>query len=206
MWPAYVTWGGWSLFFSWWTSRRWIPLSHSRTRDDTFLMSSSYHSLLASSIFSSQPSSIGNLFIPFNWGSWAPLKVIVFSWQLLLDKFSYIENLLKRKVIMDFGVTLCLICGVFVESALHLFITYDLVSSVVYMILSWLAWQTVLPRDPSLFFEYFLSLVGSVLWLFNKLVRNWGEIYFFDFEMVFKKINRELLHLHKFTSKPYHVD
>lgn len=69
---------------------------------------------------------------PFIWGSQKLSKVIVFSWQLLLYRFSPRENLFKIKVIMHCCFTLCPIYDDFVESTSHLFVPRDLASSILY--------------------------------------------------------------------------
>ena len=69
------------------------------------------------------------IYFPHIWDSWPPSKVIVFFLQVLLNRFSYRENLFKKKLILDPSFTVCPICGVFVESASHLFVTDDLASN-----------------------------------------------------------------------------
>lgn len=92
-------------------------------------MSSDYHSLLTSYIVSSHSSTTGNLSLPHILGSCTPSKVIVFSWHLVLDMLFSREILFKRNVIVDLVLTIFHICGVFVESTSHSFVTCDFVSN-----------------------------------------------------------------------------
>ncbi|MCH80513.1 putative non-LTR retroelement reverse transcriptase, partial [Trifolium medium] len=62
------------------------------------------------------------------WKSWAPSKVIVFSWQLLQDRVPTRQNLLKRRVIMEATGSFCALCGDFVELVHHHFTTCDSIS------------------------------------------------------------------------------
>ncbi|GAU20655.1 hypothetical protein TSUD_230690 [Trifolium subterraneum] len=45
------------------------------------------------------------------WKSWAPSKVIVFSWQLFQDRVPTRQNLLRRRVIRDPSGALCAFCA-----------------------------------------------------------------------------------------------
>ncbi|MCI33082.1 F-box family protein, partial [Trifolium medium] len=68
------------------------------------------------------------------WKSWVPLKVIVFSWQLLQDRIPSRQNLLRRKVLPDPDSAICALCGLSEESFVHLFISCPVVSSVWYTV------------------------------------------------------------------------
>ncbi|GAU25614.1 hypothetical protein TSUD_260480 [Trifolium subterraneum] len=70
------------------------------------------------------------------WKSWAPSKVIVFSWQLLQDRVPTRQNLLRRRVFREASMSFCALCGDFVESVDHLFITCDCISKFWYNIAS----------------------------------------------------------------------
>lgn len=52
----------------------------------------------------------------------SPLKVNVFSWQLLQDRISTRQNLFSRRIIVDPGGISCAFCNENVESACHLFV------------------------------------------------------------------------------------
>ncbi|GAU10909.1 hypothetical protein TSUD_426860, partial [Trifolium subterraneum] len=64
------------------------------------------------------------------WKSWAPLKVVVFSWKLLQDRIPSRLNLLRRRVFPNPESALCALCGLSGESSAHLFISCPVVSSI----------------------------------------------------------------------------
>ncbi|PNX71829.1 cysteine-rich receptor-like protein kinase, partial [Trifolium pratense] len=45
------------------------------------------------------------------WKSWAPLKVVVFSWQLLQDGIPSHQNFLRRRVLATPESAICALCG-----------------------------------------------------------------------------------------------
>ncbi|GAU27401.1 hypothetical protein TSUD_356360 [Trifolium subterraneum] len=92
------------------------------------------------------------------WKSWAPSKVIVFSWQLLQDRVPTRQNLLRRHVLREASLSLCALCGDFVESINHLFITCDYISIFWYNLARWLGFELVSPNSIASLFEWFLSL------------------------------------------------
>ncbi|GAU18667.1 hypothetical protein TSUD_125000 [Trifolium subterraneum] len=92
------------------------------------------------------------------WKSWAPSKVIVFSWQLLLDRVPTRQNLLRRRVIRDPSGALCAFCGASVEAIDHLFITCGSISLVWYSIFRWLGFHFVSPMSIRGVFQGFLAL------------------------------------------------
>lgn len=51
---------------------------------------------------------------------------------LVMSKCFLYENLLKTKVIVGPSLTMCIMCGVFVELSSHLFVIFDLFNSVWY--------------------------------------------------------------------------
>ncbi|MCI07871.1 ribonuclease H protein, partial [Trifolium medium] len=62
------------------------------------------------------------------WDSWAPSKVVVFSWQTLLSRIPTRYNLAKRGVMLDDDHLRCAVCGGGVESENHLFVLCPLAS------------------------------------------------------------------------------
>lgn len=100
------------------------------------------------------PSLLSTRSFPLFGDSVAPAKMIVFSWKILLDRFTSRENMLKKKVIFDLIDI--------VKTIFHVFTTYILVSSVWYKICKWLEWQITLSRNPNFIFESFLSLGDRV--------------------------------------------
>jgi hypothetical protein len=55
------------------------------------------------------------------WDSWAPNKVVVFSWQALLGRLPTKENLVKRGISLEGTMVGCVMCGGGRESEDHLF-------------------------------------------------------------------------------------
>ncbi|GAU30313.1 hypothetical protein TSUD_211700 [Trifolium subterraneum] len=92
------------------------------------------------------------------WKSWAPSKVIVFSWQLLQDRVPTRQNLLRHHVLREASLSLCALCGDFVESINHLFITCDCISIFWYNLARWLGFELVSPNRIASLFEWFLGL------------------------------------------------
>jgi hypothetical protein len=92
------------------------------------------------------------------WKFWAPSKVIVFSWQLLQNRIPSYQNLFRRRVITDINNTLCALCGNSVELMGHLFLTYEVSSTVWHAIFRWLRFQCVLPRGVIGLFEFQLGM------------------------------------------------
>lgn len=88
-------------------------------------------------------------------------KTNTFSWQHLLDKFPFRENLFKRKVIVD-SEGISFLCGDRLEYASHLFVTSNLASSAWDRIFKWLGVQSALSSEPRFLFEFFLSLGTKV--------------------------------------------
>lgn len=56
------------------------------------------------------------------WKSKAPLKVVAFSWKLLLDRILSRTNLARRNCLPHEVTTLCVLCGRLEESSMHLFL------------------------------------------------------------------------------------
>jgi len=92
------------------------------------------------------------------WKSWAPPKVIVFSWQLLLDRILTRSNLVRRGVPLPHRDLGCVSCSEPSESAVHLFIVCSVVLSVWYQVSRWLGWEFVIPIGLSQLFQAFTGL------------------------------------------------
>ncbi|GAU15735.1 hypothetical protein TSUD_235480 [Trifolium subterraneum] len=96
--------------------------------------------------------------LPKVWKTWAPTKVAVFSWQLLQDRLPTRQNLWQRGVIEDVSASMCVLCGLGLESADHLFGSCNLISPIWYSILRWLCVELVPSRGVLGFFEAFLGM------------------------------------------------
>jgi hypothetical protein len=83
------------------------------------------------------------------WKSPAPLKVTAFSWQAFLDRISTKTNLFRRGVVREVEATGCSLCGVGVETSIHLLLHCNVASAVWYRICKWLGFSLV--NSPNLF-------------------------------------------------------
>lgn len=81
--------------------------------------------------------------------------MVVFLWLLLLDKFSFIENMFKQKVVGEHESFSCILCGDRLQYVSHIFVTRNLSSSVWYKISQWLEVRSTLPSEPKVIFLFF---------------------------------------------------
>jgi hypothetical protein len=92
------------------------------------------------------------------WKSWAPSKVIVFSWQLLLDRIPTQSNLVRRGVPLPVGRVGCAFCDSPSESSVHLFLSCTHFFPVWYQVSRWLGWEFVMPQGLARQFQVFTGL------------------------------------------------
>ncbi|GAU45061.1 hypothetical protein TSUD_198490 [Trifolium subterraneum] len=118
----------------------------------TYSVKSAYMVLSAGSVASDLDSLLARV-----WKSWAPSKVIVFSWKLLQDRVPSRPNLLRRRVIRDHRDSFCAFCGASLKSVDHLFVTCDSISPVWYSLFRWLGFRFVSPPSISSVFQGFLG-------------------------------------------------
>lgn len=81
---------------------------------------------------------IVNLTLPTIWCSWAPSKVLTFSWKLLQDCIPTRVNLLKRGVLLTSGTISYPFYSLHVEYASYHCVTCEFASFVWYRIFRWL--------------------------------------------------------------------
>lgn len=93
--------------------------------------------------------------LKMNWESLAPLKVLIFSWQLLLQRLPTRVNLAKRRVIVAPSSSYCVWCPTEEESESHLFLTCPMAMEVWIAINAWLGVTTVVPGNLLHSFESF---------------------------------------------------
>lgn len=72
------------------------------------------------------------------WKSPAPLKVVAFSWKLLLDRIPTRVNLHVRNVLPSEAPLACVLCGNGVETSNHLFLHCSVASRVWMNVMKWL--------------------------------------------------------------------
>jgi len=104
------------------------------------------------------------------WKSWAPSKVIVFSWQLLLDRIPTTSNLLGRGVSLPVDGVGCVFYDGSSESAVHLFLSCPSFFPMWYQVSRWLGWELVMPLGLAQQFQAFTGLGGRRVRLWMLLV------------------------------------
>jgi hypothetical protein len=90
------------------------------------------------------------------WKSWAPSKVIVFSWQALLGRLPMRSNLARRRVLLVEDSS-CIFCGSVGESENHLFASCPMAWSVWLKVFNWFGMTPFLPHSMSSIFETFCA-------------------------------------------------
>ena len=92
------------------------------------------------------------------WKSWAPSKVIIFSWQLLLDRIPSRSNLFRRGVPLPVGGVGCVFCDALSESSVHLFFSCPQFFLMWYQVSKWLGWEFSMPQGLARQFQAFTGL------------------------------------------------
>jgi hypothetical protein len=90
------------------------------------------------------------------WESWAPLKVIVFSWQAILGRLPTRKNLVRRWIINDGVDAACVFCAGGRKSENHLFSSCATAWLVWSKIHRWFGLTSVLPESTSSLLQSFL--------------------------------------------------
>ncbi|KAK2360340.1 hypothetical protein QL285_085620 [Trifolium repens] len=90
-----------------------------------------------------------------NWNSFAPLKVTIFSWKLVLHRLPTRLNLAKRGMFDASFSPCCVWCPLVEESEPHLFFTCPVAVEVWTLIIAWLGLVTVVPGNVIQSFESF---------------------------------------------------
>ncbi|KAK2417808.1 hypothetical protein QL285_040065 [Trifolium repens] len=93
------------------------------------------------------------------WDSWAPSKVVVFSWQALLSSIPTRANLSARGVVLEEDNLSCAVCGGAVETENYLFLLCPLAWSIWIEVYRWFGLVEVLPGNFSSLIEGFLSSI-----------------------------------------------
>jgi hypothetical protein len=91
------------------------------------------------------------------WDSWAPSKVVVFSWQTLLSRIPTRANLATRGVLLEAGNVSCAVCGGGAESEDHLFLLCPLAWFIWIEVYKWFGVVEVLPGNIVSHFQSILS-------------------------------------------------
>jgi hypothetical protein len=94
----------------------------------------------------------------FLWKSFAPSKIIVFSWQLLIQRLPTKLNLAKRGVVEEGVDSFCVLCPMELKKESHLFGVCAFASALWGKVFKWFGWEVLVPRDLRQFSE-------NLLWL-----------------------------------------
>jgi hypothetical protein len=89
------------------------------------------------------------------WENLAPMKVKIFSWQVLLQRLQTRANLFQRGVIRNGPQSQCVWCHSELKSEVHLFTKCEVAVEVWSAIHSWLGLITAVPGNLALSFESF---------------------------------------------------
>jgi hypothetical protein len=89
------------------------------------------------------------------WESFAPMKIMIFSWQSMLHRLPTRVNLFRRGVITASSLACYVWCGGEMESESHLFTTCTVAVDVWRAVYSWLGVCTVVPGNIFQSFESF---------------------------------------------------
>jgi hypothetical protein len=84
----------------------------------------------------------------FLWKSFAPSKIIVFSWQLLLHRLPTTVNLAKRGVVGGGIDSHCVLCPMELENKSQLFGSCAFASALWGKVFNWFGWNGLVSRDP----------------------------------------------------------
>lgn len=93
------------------------------------------------------------------WKSKAPSKVVAFGWRMILNRIPTKDNLALRNVLPPEASTLCVMCNVKEESALHLFLHCDVAVLVWRTLMMWLNCSFLTP--PNFFVQWECWSVGG---------------------------------------------
>jgi len=95
------------------------------------------------------------------WKSPVPSKVVIFSWQLLLDRIPTKVNLARRSILPDGASDNCVFCDHEGESSSHLFLHCNLSFYVWSMISRWLKINFITPQSLFQHFECWSGEIGK---------------------------------------------
>lgn len=137
------------------TNETSLPWTHST--DGRYSVKSAYSHLLSSLQSSGAPEGDVLQAVSRVWKSGAPLKVVVFSWQLILDRIPTKLNLSHHGVPLPLKGLGCVFCAMSSESSVHLFLSCPSILPVWYPVSRWLGWEFVIPLGLA---QLFLSFTG----------------------------------------------
>ncbi|KAK8511783.1 hypothetical protein V6N12_000824 [Hibiscus sabdariffa] len=127
-----------------------------------------------------------NFWDDFVWIGFAPPKVELFVWLVMLERISVKVELVKRGVVLS-GSSLCVFCQEFPESTDHLLFTCHFSWKLWMSFCAGLGLSSVWPKNPKLFMEAWRDLCSSsfsMVWSFIPFAVIW-TLWLFRNEIVF---------------------
>jgi len=118
----------------------------SRGGGGLFTVKSAYKSLERTFVLERNLSVLENGVFQSMWKNMAPLKVVAFSWKLLLDRIPTRSNLAKRNIIPTDNPTVCVFCDGTEETTTNLFLHCHVVRAIWVIIMRWLGFVLVTPQ------------------------------------------------------------
>lgn len=134
------------------------------------------------------------------WESPTPSKVVVFSWQLLIDRIPTKVNLARRRILSTEVSDMCVFCDQNGETSSHLFLHCSSTFKVWSMVSGWLDINFITPQSLFQHFECWSGEIGKkrlrkgywlvwhaslwVIWkarnnmIFNNLIKSWRKLRF----------------------------
>ena len=85
--------------------------SWTNSPDGRYSVKSAYSILIKGLLTAGTPEGVVLQAVPRVWKLWGPSKVIVFSWQLLLDRIPSRSNLTRRGIPLPVGGVDCVLCA-----------------------------------------------------------------------------------------------
>ncbi|XP_058756741.1 uncharacterized protein LOC131629955 [Vicia villosa] len=93
------------------------------------------------------------------WKGWMPSKVKIFGWRLLMDRLATREQLMKRNIITNTDLSLCVFGCDSAENSLHLFLNCAFLAGVWKKIMEWLGIDAPLRTDCC---DHFLQVMNAL--------------------------------------------
>lgn len=95
------------------------------------------------------------------WKCGAPSKALAFSWKLILDRIPSKVNLAKRRLLASEDSKMCVFCGLFDETSIHLFLHCNVISQVWREVMNWMELNFITPPILSINFICWSSAMRS---------------------------------------------
>lgn len=120
-------------------------LSWTHSPDGWYIVKSTYSFLFKGLLATGSPLWEILLAVARVWNLWVPSKVVIFSWQLILDRIPARFNLVRCCVPLPKGGLGCVFCDAPSESSVHLFLSCPSIFLLFHQVSRWLGWEFVIP-------------------------------------------------------------